>query len=80
MVKKRWQDLSHPAQTAIVISAAVDATLKAFAMKDLWKRPAAEVRGPKVLWGLLLALSNSAGVVPLIYLLYGRSKASEISS
>jgi hypothetical protein len=77
--KKRWQDLSPRARIAIVIGAVVDAVLKAFALQDLRKRPAAEIRGPKPLWAVVVAVSNSAGVVPLIYLVFGRRKAPELT-
>lgn len=75
MDKKRWSDLPQAAKRAIVIVGAVDAGLRAWALADLRRRPAAGVRGSKRMWGLALATVNSAGLLPAAYLVKGRSPA-----
>ena len=77
MAKKRWQDLSPQTRTGIVVASVIDAVLKAIALRDIWKRPADQIRGPKALWGVLVGLSNSVGIVPLIYLVFGRRANDE---
>jgi len=56
----------------VIAGVVVESVLKAVALADLARRPAAQVRGPKPMWALLLTLSNSLGVAPVIYWLYGR--------
>ncbi len=68
----RLSELSPRTKAVLAVSAAVDAALKAVAFKDLASRPSAEVRGPKWLWGLGIAVVNGFGVAPLTYLLLGR--------
>ena len=52
--------------------AAVEGALKIVALADLRRRPAGEVRGRKWVWATVLTLANSAGLVPLAYVLFGR--------
>ncbi|NMO00128.1 hypothetical protein HH308_02735 [Gordonia sp. TBRC 11910] len=75
MARKSWKDLSPTARGSIVAAAAVDAGLRAWAGADLASRRGEEVNGPKWLWGTGLALVNSAGVLPVVYLVVGRRKA-----
>jgi hypothetical protein len=56
----------------ILAGAVVEGLLKAVALADLARRPAAQVRGPKPLWALVLTLFNSVGAAPIAYWLYGR--------
>lgn len=72
MPKKRWNDLSPTAKTAVVIVAAVDAGLRAWALRDLAGRDASRINGPKWLWGSALGVLSTSGVVPVAYLLAGR--------
>ena len=74
MAGKKWADLSPQQQRLVIAGAVVESVLKAVALADLARRPAAQVRGPKPMWALLLTLSNSLGVAPLIYWLYGRRR------
>ncbi len=69
MAKRSWQDLSQTQQAAIVVGAAVELVLTTVALVDLTRRPADQVRGPKLLW--------VAGCVvqpfgPIAYLVWGR--------
>ena len=72
MAKKRWTDLDPRARHAMVIGGAFEAGLKIATLIDLAQRPAATVRGSKRAWAAALILVNSAGVVPIVYLLRGR--------
>jgi hypothetical protein len=68
---KRWQDLS-PVQRRVIVGVAVGETvLKAAMLIDLKRRQADEVRGPKWLWASS-ALTNSAGIFPAAYFVFGR--------
>jgi hypothetical protein len=74
MARRRWSDLSERTRRLIVAGAAVEGALKAVALADLRRRPASEVRGRKWVWGVVIGLANSAGAVPLAYLLVGRRR------
>lgn len=76
MAKKRWNDLSPRTRRLIVLGAAFEGTLKIAALIDLARRPASQIRGSKPRWAAAIALSNSAGAVPIAYLLRGRRKTS----
>jgi hypothetical protein len=56
----------------VVTLAAIDLGLRAWSLVDLVRRPAADVRGPKAAWAASLALVNSGGVLPGVYLAWGR--------
>jgi hypothetical protein len=73
---KKWADLSPQYQRLIMIGAAIEGLLKAVALADLARRPAAQVRGPKPLWAVVLTLVNSVGAAPIAYWLYGRRKTT----
>ena len=74
MAKRRWKDLSPRARRLIVVAGVADFSLKAVALADLKRRPASEIRGPKRVWVPVVALVNSAGVIPLSYLAIGRRR------
>ncbi|MET9314899.1 DUF5652 family protein [Kribbella sp. NPDC003505] len=74
MAGKTWAELSPQQQRLVIAGVVVESVLKAVALADLARRPAAQVRGPKPMWALLLTLSNSLGVAPVIYWLYGRRR------
>lgn len=67
--KKKWSDLSTPARVAVVVGSLVELALTAVAMRDLSKRSADEVRGPKWIWRLV-SLVQPVG--PILYLVLGR--------
>ncbi|WP_454788520.1 hypothetical protein [Mycolicibacterium lutetiense] len=73
MAKKRWNDLSPTAKTAVIAVATVDAGLRAWALRDLAGRQAGQVIGPKWLWGSALGLLSTSGVLPVVYLVAGRT-------
>jgi hypothetical protein len=75
MSGKRWDELSPRSQKLVVAGAVVEGVLKAVALADLARRPAAQVRGPKPLWALFLTLFNSVGAAPAAYWIFGRRKS-----
>jgi hypothetical protein len=72
MAKRQWSDLSTGQQRAIIVSAAVEVVLTTVAVSDLVRRPASQVRGPKMLW-LLSFVVQPFG--PLAYFSVGRRRA-----
>jgi hypothetical protein len=72
MVKKRWSELSPRTRRLVIVGATGDGLLKLAALRDLRRRPAAQVRGRKWVWAVALAVVNSAGVLPVTYFRYGR--------
>ena len=67
--RRRWSDLDRREQAAIIGLAAVQLTLATAAWVDLARRPAAQVRGPKAVWAVGIAV-NFAG--PIAYFAVGR--------
>ena len=74
MSGKTWSDLSPRTRRLIVVASAVEGVLKIAALVDLARRPASEVRGSKVKWGVAVTLINSLGAVPIAYFAFGRRK------
>lgn len=77
---KRWNELTPRTRRIVVVGAAVDSTLKAVALADLVRRPASEVRGSKVVWGIAIAVVNSVGLLPIVYLVVGRKRSAPAPS
>jgi hypothetical protein len=71
--KKRWSDLSHPQQVAIVGGVLVELATTTSAVRDLLRRPKAQVRGPKALWALSFVVQP---IGPLAYRWFGRRRAA----
>jgi phospholipase D-like protein len=69
--KKRWSDLSSGQRGAIVAVGVVQVSLLVAALRDLWRRPAEEVRGSKLLW-LPICFVNFFG--PLAYFRFGHKR------
>ncbi|PTU56402.1 hypothetical protein DBB34_09280 [Sphaerisporangium cinnabarinum] len=67
--KRRWKDLTKGQRIAVGIAGAAQVTLTAAAYRDLVRRPAEQVNGTKLAWGLAL-LVNWVG--PIAYFLDGR--------
>ncbi|MGY1742250.1 MULTISPECIES: hypothetical protein [unclassified Blastococcus] len=72
---RQWGELTAGQRRLVVAGVVVDSVAKAVALRDLRRRPAAQVCGPRWLWGTAIALTGSAGAVPLAYLLLGRRAA-----
>ena len=67
--KKKWRDLTPPQRGGIVVGGLVELVMTSAALRDLVRRPATDVRGPKPLW-LLTFLVQPVG--PIAYFLVGR--------
>lgn len=69
--KKKWSDLSAEQRSAIVVASAVELSLTAVALVDLARRPADQVRGPKLAWAVGCFIQP---VGPIAYLRFGRRR------
>lgn len=63
----KFNALPKPVRAGLVLLSSVDGAGRFAAVKDAIKRPADEIRGPKLLWIILLAVVNSGGILPLVY-------------
>ena len=68
----QWAELTDRQRALVVLAVVTDSVAKVVALRDLRRRPAEQVRGPRWLWSTAVALSGSAGAVPLLYLAVGR--------
>jgi hypothetical protein len=73
-LKKRWKDLPESRRRMIVLAMVLEGIVKVLALRDLKRRPADEVRGPKWLWSGVIAVANTAGLVPAVYFMLGRRR------
>lgn len=71
MQRRRWSELTHAQQTALLVAASVQLSLATTAWVDLARRPAAAVRGPKWAWATVIAV-NFVG--PITYFAAGRRR------
>ncbi len=67
--KQRWSELTSAQKSRILVLVAIQAVLAALAQRDLSSRGREQVRGPKLLWRVLVL--NPVGAIA--YLLVGRS-------
>jgi hypothetical protein len=74
MPPQRWSDLSERSRKLIIGAGIVDVTLRIAALIDIKRRPASQIRGRKGLWAAVVAVVNSAGVLPVSYFLFGRRR------
>lgn len=65
----RWSGLSTGRKVTTVLLTAAQLTLAAAAYRDLSRRPAALVNGPKAAWGLAISVN---WVGPIAYFAKGR--------
>ena len=68
-MKKRWSDLTPGQKRAVCVAGALEAAATVAAWRDLAKRPAEDVRGPKAVWRLASVVQP---VGPLAYFAVGR--------
>ncbi len=74
MKARRWSELSERTRRLIIAVGVAETSLKVAALVDIRRRPASQIRGPKWLWVPVVAIVNSAGVIPLSYFAFGRRK------
>ena len=68
---------SQRAHPQVLIAAAVaEGILKVAALLDIRRRPASQIRGPKWMWAVVVAVVGSAGVVPVSYFAFRAAAAS----
>jgi hypothetical protein len=67
--KRTWRDLSPRQRVGIVLLGTMQLALAGAAWRDLARRPAAQVRGPKWPWAMVIAMN---WVGPLSYFFLGR--------
>ncbi len=72
MATPRWNELDPRLRQGLLAAGGVEAGLRIAALIDLAQRPRGSVRGGKGRWAAALLLVNSAGVLPVVYLLRGR--------
>jgi Family of unknown function (DUF5652) len=72
MAAKRWSDLDESTRKLIIAVVVAEGILKVAALIDIKRRPASQIRGPKWLWAPVVAVVNSAGMVPISYFVFGR--------
>ena len=66
-----WGDMSPMQKKLVVVTGIAEVAVTAWCAKDLRKRPAELVRGPKLLWGPALSVQP---VGPIAYLVWGRKR------
>lgn len=69
--KKTWGELSPARRAGVIAVGAAQLILLTMAQRDISKRPAELIRGPKAAWRLA-ALVNFVG--PMGYFIFGRLK------
>ena len=71
MAKKSWSDMTSTQKKIIVVAGIAEVALSTWCLRDLKQRPAALVRGPKVLWGPAMSVQPFG---PIAYLVWGRKR------
>jgi len=69
--RKRWADMSPAQKAGNMLMAAVQVTMVAFALADLRRRQASEIRGSKRIWAMTAFIQPFG---PVIYFIFGRKK------
>jgi hypothetical protein len=69
MSKKKWSDLTLAQRRIIYVAGAAEVVATAAALRDLARRPADQVRGPKAAWVVAFFVQP---VGPLAYFAAGK--------
>jgi len=64
--------MSEGKRRLLIALGVVEGILKLAALIDLKRRPASQIRGRKWLWATAVTVVSSAGLVPILYFLFGR--------
>jgi hypothetical protein len=72
MAREQWSGLSERTRGLLIAAAAADLSLRVAALIDIRRRPASQIRGRKWMWATVVAVVNSAGVLPVSYFAFGR--------
>ncbi|GAA3691496.1 hypothetical protein GCM10023081_31190 [Arthrobacter ginkgonis] len=70
--RKHWKDLTKAQQARVLSLGALQIALQTAAIKDITKRPAYQIKGPKAAW-IAGTFINFIG--PIAYFVFGRRKA-----
>jgi hypothetical protein len=70
--RKQWSDLSPRTRRVLTVAAVAEGILKLVALNDIRRRPASQIRGPRWMWATAVAVTGSAGIVPISYFVLGR--------
>ncbi|WP_255770876.1 PLDc N-terminal domain-containing protein [Pseudarthrobacter sulfonivorans] len=74
--KKTWKEMSPAARAGVVAAGIVQVSLMLAAQRDISRRPAAQINGPKAAWRAA-ALINFIG--PIGYFILGRKRPDAVS-
>ena len=75
MAKKTWKEMSPAARTGTVAVGIVQIALMLAAQRDISRRPAELINGPKAAWRMA-ALINFIG--PMGYFVFGRKRPGAV--
>ncbi len=73
---QKWSDLSDRQKRVVVVALVIHLIVLTLTWRDLDRRPAAAVRGPKRLWRLAATMNTSGSVA---YWLVGRRPTPEVT-
>jgi hypothetical protein len=77
--RTHWDDMTGRQRGGVVTRGLLQAGLLAIALRDLRRRPAAQVRGRKWVWAGVCFV-NYLGVGPVAYLAFGRRAGTALST
>jgi Phospholipase_D-nuclease N-terminal len=69
----KWNDIPANQRLRIVCTGIIQLVLTSIALWDLSRRPASQVKGKKVVWGIVSFIQPFGSIA---YLLFGRKKAT----
>lgn len=70
MAKKSWAEMTSAQRAGVVVGGVLELAATAVTLRDLSRRPASQVRGPKLLWVAACAVQPFG---PMAYWMYGRN-------
>jgi len=75
----RWQQMTNGQRAGVAIRGAGQFVLLVAALRDLRRRPAEQIRGPKAVWAVVSAV-NYLGLGPIAYFLFARRSGTSLGS